>query len=125
MPLSEFSCSLFQDVPGKRPVLINISLDGIKVCCPKGQVRAALAILFDACLCEPLKWPLTNIHTNFCRCPSKVQLLPLFRATKPPESQARAVTKILRKWLNLPLLLMARSLAQLWADTGQPKFKLG
>ena len=27
-----------QDVPSKRSVLINISLDGIKVCCPKGQV---------------------------------------------------------------------------------------
>ena len=28
-----------QDVPSKRPVLIVVSLAGIKVCCPQGQVR--------------------------------------------------------------------------------------
>ena len=33
---------LLKDVPAKRPVLVNISLEGIKVCCPQGQVRSSL-----------------------------------------------------------------------------------
>ena len=37
---------LLKDVPAKRPVLVNISLEGIKVCCPQGQVRRPLVDSF-------------------------------------------------------------------------------
>ena len=40
---------LLKDVPAKRPVLVNISLEGIKVCCPQGQVRRPL---FDSFFCS-------------------------------------------------------------------------
>ena len=51
---------LLKDVPAKRPVLVNISLEGIKVCCPQGQVRRTLFDSFFSFVHFGLKlglWP--------------------------------------------------------------------
>ena len=47
---------LLQEVTPKRPVLMVISLAGIKVCCPQGQVMLYFKSLFIRSFCVKCKY---------------------------------------------------------------------
>jgi len=77
-----------QDVPSKRPVLIVVSLAGIKVCCPQGQIVYSSHALrrISYATCEP-SHKLVAFLSREPRSPPHLQHCHAFRASSPEAAE--------------------------------------